>query len=108
MKKTITLILILLSFGYANAQAPAIQWQKCYGGTLDDYALSIQLTTDGGYILAGRSKSNDGDVTVNHGYWDYWIVKLGITGAIQWQKSFGGSFDDEAFAIKTTLMGVIY
>ena len=30
-----------------------VQWQKTYGGTGNDYANSIQQTSDGGYIVAG-------------------------------------------------------
>ena len=47
-----------------------LQWQKCLGGTLGDYGESIQNTTDGGYIVAGRARSNDGDVSGNHGNFD--------------------------------------
>src|SRR5690606_33407927 len=53
-----------------------IQWQKSLGGSSIDVAHSIQQTADGGYILAGYSHSNDGDVTGNHGGYDCWIVKL--------------------------------
>lgn len=57
--------------------AGSIEWQKSLGGTDHDVANSIQQTADGGYIVAGGSESNDGDVTGNHGGWgDYWIVKL--------------------------------
>lgn len=31
---------------------------------------------DGGYIIAGFSDFADGDVTGNHGGYDYWIIKL--------------------------------
>ena len=54
-----------------------LQWKKCYGGMATDQAYSIQQTTDAGYIVAGHSYSNDGDVSGNHGSADYWIVKLG-------------------------------
>ncbi|MGM0480240.1 MAG: T9SS type A sorting domain-containing protein [Bacteroidota bacterium] len=33
-------------------------------------------TTDGGYIIAGSSGSNDGDVSANNGNLDFWVVKL--------------------------------
>ena len=71
----------------------AIEWEKCYGGSNSDDANCIIQTTDGGYALAGNSRSNDGDVTGHHGTTtnDYWIVKLNTTGVIQWQRSFGGS-----------------
>ncbi|MCX6689888.1 MAG: PGF-pre-PGF domain-containing protein [Methanoregula sp.] len=85
-----------------------IQWQKSHGGSGDDEAYSIRETTDGGYIIAGDSASNNGDVSGNHGEDDYWIVKLTSTGTIQWQKSLGGSDDDEAYSIwQTTDEGYI-
>ena len=79
-----------------------IQWQKSLGGTADDDAQSIQQTIDGGYIVAGSSKSNDGDVSGNHGYGDYWIVKLDFSGNIEWQKSLGGSGGDYAYSVQQT------
>ena len=82
-----------------------IQWQKSLGGTGADYLYSIVQTDDGGYIAAGRSVSNDGDVTGNHGTYDYWVVKLDGGGNIQWQKSLGGSGWDEAHAIQQTSDG---
>ena len=82
-----------------------IQWQKSFGGSQSDYAYSIDLTSDGGYILAGTSYSSDGDATVNHGTADFWIVKIDGTGNIQWQKSFGGSFEEESYSIKKTNEG---
>ena len=56
------------------AQAPAIQWQKSFGGSQNDIPSSVQETYDSGYIVAGISSSNDGDVTLNHGDYDCWIV----------------------------------
>jgi hypothetical protein len=82
-----------------------IQWQKTFGGSLEDVALSVQQTTDGGYIVAGYTKSTDGDVTVNHGGFDYWIIKLNATGTIQWQKTLGGTGQDHATCIQQTADG---
>jgi len=45
----------------------SLKWQKSLGGTEFDAAYSIRQTTDGGYIVAGQSRSNDGDVSGNHG-----------------------------------------
>ena len=82
-----------------------IEWQKCYGGTLDDNANSILQTDDGGYIIAGTTKSNDGDVSGNNGGSDYWIVKINIDGTIEWQKCFGSSSNETANTIQTTFDG---
>jgi len=79
-----------------------LQWQKCLGGSDDDYAQSIQQTEDGGYIVAGTTESNDGDVSGNHGNYDSWIVKLDETGNIQWQRCLGGSSSDYAQSIQQT------
>ena len=82
-----------------------LDWQKTLGGTGADIAESIQQTTDGGYIVAGYSSSTDGDVTGNHGSYDYWVVKLTSTGAVDWQKCLGGTYDDNAKSIQQTSDG---
>jgi hypothetical protein len=91
-------ILKLTSTGQLN-------WQKSFGGTSGDYAYSVQQTTDGGYIIAGSSYSNDGDVSGNNGDIDYWIVKLTSDGNLDWQKSLGGSSYDEALSVQQTKDG---
>ncbi len=82
-----------------------IEWKKNLGGTSKDYAYSIQETNDGGFILAGNTLSNNGDVSGNHGGSDYWIVKLTSTGLIEWQKTLGGSSDDNGRKIIQTIDG---
>jgi hypothetical protein len=77
-------------------------WTKCLGGSSFDYANSILCTIDGGYIVAGQSRSSDGDISVNYGQEDYWIVKLNTEGAIIWSKSYGGSGHDIAKAVMET------
>jgi hypothetical protein len=72
----------------------AIEWKKALGGSANDFAQSIQQTADGGYIVFGFTTSNDGDVTNNHGYFDYWMVKLDNQGNVEWQKTFGGTNQD--------------
>ena len=91
----------IIKFNYLGT----IVWKKSLGGSDFDIATSIQQTTDGGYIVAGGSDSNDGDVTGNHGGSDYWIVKLNSSGTIEWQKSLGGSDDDLAYSIQQTTDG---
>lgn len=85
----------------------AIEWQRSLGGSDGDAAHSIQQTKDGGYIVAGFSHSTDGDITVDFGdrYFDYWVVKLSDTGAIEWQRSLGGSRHDKAYSIQQTIDG---
>lgn len=82
-----------------------IEWQKCLGGSAAEYPRAIQLTTDGGYVLIGKTYSNDGDVNGNHGLDDIWIVKLSSLGTIQWQKCLGGSLWEQGISIFQTLDG---
>jgi hypothetical protein len=82
-----------------------LQWQKSYGGSADENLRSVKQTTDGGYILGGFTSSNDGDVTGNHGYDDFWLVKTDSAGAIEWQKTFGGSLYDNAQCLIQTTDG---
>ncbi|HAD13154.1 MAG TPA: T9SS C-terminal target domain-containing protein [Saprospirales bacterium] len=85
----------------------AIQWQNTIGGESDDRLHSLQQTTDGGYIIGGSSSSNNwGDKTENRiGQFDYWVVKLDAAGAIQWQNTIGGSFNDQLYSIQQTADG---
>jgi len=78
-------------------------WQKTPEGSDEDYASFMIATPDGGYIVAGDTRSNDEDVSKNHtstGLWaDAWIVKLDKDGNIVWEKTYGGSDDDGASVI---------
>ncbi len=82
-----------------------IQWQKALGGGSEDVGRSVQATTDGGYIITGSTKSNNGDVRGNHGGQDVWVVKLSSSGAVQWQKAMGGTADDFSNSIQSTADG---
>ncbi len=87
-----------------------LQWEKSYGGRNEDDAYDVEQTNDGGYILAGATGSNDGDVTGNHitengTSYDYWIVKTDGSGNIQWEKCYGGSGGDMANCIRQTTDG---
>lgn len=82
-----------------------IIWDKSYGGSRTDKAYGLDKTTDGGYILAGYTESNDGDVTGAHGSGDVWVVKVNSVGQIQWSRCYGGSRYDIAYAIRQTRDG---
>lgn len=84
-----------------------VEWQKNFGGSKDDFLYSIQVTKDGGFILAGSSYSDsDGDKKgKNKGECDFWIVKLDAKGGEQWQQTIGGSGVDRLQSIRNTLDG---
>jgi hypothetical protein len=91
-------------FNHGNSDAFLIRlnsagdmlWHKLYGGTGDDYAVSILQTTDHGFIFAGKTYSNDGDVNGLHGLpkdatGDIWVVRLDSNMNILWQRCYGGT-----------------
>ncbi len=80
----------------------SVSWKKALGGTNNDWPSCIQQTNDGGFIVAGYTESNNGEVFGNHGGKDAWVVKLSSNGAIQWGKCYGGSKWEEASAIRQT------
>ena len=79
-----------------------LQWQKCFGGSCDDVGWNIAVTSDSGFVVAGFSCSNDGDVTGNHGVFDYWVIKVDKNGILQWEKSLGGSSQDDGLCVTAT------
>ncbi|MCB0526436.1 MAG: T9SS type A sorting domain-containing protein [Lewinellaceae bacterium] len=79
-----------------------VEWQKALGGSSTEVAEYIQQTFDGGFIVVGRTISDDGDVTDLNGKLDYWVVKLDSIGTIEWQRTLGGSGNDYGECIKQT------
>lgn len=77
-------------------------WTKLLGGTLDDKGFCIESTEDNGCIIAAATYSTYGQISINYGEYDYWIVKLDANGNIQWEKTYGGSANDYAKSIKRT------
>lgn len=84
-----------------------IIWQKSLGGSSIDASQCIKQTTDGGYIVCGYTFSNNGDVSGNHGNYDAWIVKFNSLGTIIWQKTLGGTNNDQVKYIQQTVDGGI-
>src|SRR5215467_5821792 len=102
MRTILSAALVFTTLAALAQTAPAIQWQKSLGGSNGDVGYSVQQTKDGGYVVAGYSNSNDGNVSGNHGNMDYWIVKLTKKGDIQWQKSLGGSSNEFGYFVQQT------
>jgi hypothetical protein len=76
-----------------------IAWQRTFGGAGDDAAQSVELTADGGYLVAGSTAS------FGAGGLDAWVLKLDATGRVVWQHTFGGTGDDVANSARPTADG---
>ena len=70
-----------------------VLWQRLLGGSLADTGRALIETADGGVLLVGSSAS------FGAGSDDAWIVKLSANGAIEWQRTYGGSGSDAGYGI---------
>lgn len=80
-------------------------WQRALGGSFVDLLQSIKTTSDSGFVVVGSSGSSDGDVAMNQGATDVWLLKLGASGLIEWEKTYGGSGPDHGKTVQLTSDG---
>ncbi len=76
-------------------------WTRSIGGTSFEDGSSLVQTPNGGFLIAGNTVSNDGNIGGNHNSStaDGWVAKIDSLGAIQWQKCYGGSGVDNIHKI---------
>ncbi len=66
-------------------------FSKTYGGSWDEGGNKVRFTPEGKILIAGTTRSSDGDLTTpNKGLYDGWVVKLDSAYNIEWQISLGG------------------
>lgn len=81
----------------ADSQGEEV-WTKKFDRSLDDRGSSVQAIEDGGYIIVGTTKTEeDGS--------DLWLMKVDGNGEQIWEKTYGGTGDDEGFCVKETSDG---
>ncbi|MCA9726997.1 MAG: hypothetical protein R3E12_16230 [Candidatus Eisenbacteria bacterium] len=77
-----------------------VVWQNRYHGGVAEFATCVVETPeDGGFAVAGWTTSSGAGST------DVWLLKLSSTGAIQWQKTYGGFDQEEATGLIQTADG---
>jgi hypothetical protein len=83
----------------ASAADLAGGWSTTYGGPGDDWANSIIQTSDGGYALVGVTSP------IDQSYYDSLLVRTDSAGNMQWNKTYGGTGDNELYSIVQTSDG---
>jgi len=76
-----------------------MQWNRTFGGSEEDVGYSVKQTTDGGYIVAGCTKS------YGMGEERLWLLKTDSNGSKEWDHIFGGfvsSSGDGGWAVDQT------
>jgi hypothetical protein len=74
-------------------------WTRAFGGRSDDLGMSVQQTTDGGYIIAGHIFSSGA------GRYDVYLVKTNASGDTLWTRAFGGTSSEEGYSVQQTTDG---
>lgn len=77
-----------------------IEWERNYGRDKNDLASYIQQTSDGGFVVVGHSVTA-GQVAM----YDCWIIKLNVSGDLEWEKTYGGSSGEIGHSIRQTSDG---
>ncbi len=64
-------------------------WQKGYGGIGENFGVYLTVLSDGGFLLNG--------ITTQYGSGgeDLWLLRLDSSGNAIWQKTYGGSGNDD-------------
>ena len=88
-----------------SAQVSEIQWLKNLGGSGSEYFEQIIFTSDSNYLAVGFTTSDDFDIVVNNGEFDYFAVKFDTIGNIIWKKNYGGSLSDICYSVVETPEG---
>ncbi len=76
-----------------------MEWERTLGGADAEVGYSIEQTTDGGCIIAGKTRS------WGAGLYDAYLVKTDALGNTEWEKIFGGYYNDIAYSVEQTTDG---
>jgi hypothetical protein len=85
MKLIVLFLLILILSPIIHAQIPDTLWTRTFGGFFNDYGNSVDISPDGGYIVAGETYSP------TSGSYDIYLIKITAEGDTLWSRTYGGA-----------------
>jgi len=88
--------------------AGKVQFTKLTGGKNHEYVKSVAATSDGGFIIGGKTLSTDGLFEGVDKTGAAFLIKYTKNGDMSWKKLFGGNMSDSIVDIAVTSDGNIY
>jgi hypothetical protein len=58
------------------AAAGNTKWRKTLGGSADDWGHALLQRSDGSYVMAAQTESNDGNIKGSHGKAEAWVTTI--------------------------------
>lgn len=98
LSSVVLLILLIILFS-VPVRASTTAWSRNYGGTDYDQATSVVEASDGGFAIAGYTKS------FGAGDDDFWLIKTDSLGNLEWNQTSGGTSRDRANSLVQTFDG---
>ncbi len=93
-KGVLVVVAAFAALAFGLAPGAQVSWSNLYTGSADEAFYGAAPTSDGGYVAWGWTRSSGA------GDFDAWLVRLGPSGDVVWQRTYGGPLDD-------TLSGVL-
>ena len=71
-----------------------------YGGSKEDIAHGVSITSDGGFVVIGNTKSTDGNFLIKDKVGsDIFLMKFSASNSLEWTQVYGGSKDDRGYDV---------
>lgn len=99
MKNLLVLMLLTIASTTAAQSHDTVMWSETFGGDAADGARGIVRAGDGGFVVAGFTRS------FGAGASDLYLVRTNGDGQILWWGAYGGDGEDSGYSVAPTAAG---